>query len=819
LNTDKYYLLVLSLTGIAAIAGTGLNILVGLSGQISLGHAAFYALGAYVVGLLTTALGFDFWAALAAAGLFTAATGLLLAIPALRAAGPYLAMITIAFGFVVEQGLVEWKSVTAGWDGISGIEMPYLFGLPVRERGFAFIILIALALSLIFTASLKSSAWGTAMQAVRDAPVAAHSIGLSIIRIRAVAFALSAAFTGLAGGLFAAVSSFISPDSFPFSLSIAFLLVVMIGGAGSIAGPVYGALVVVFAPEIFSWLAEYRVLAMGVLFLIVLRIAPGGVAGILSLAAEKFAALFIRDSIKAETMVDSDGATAFFAPSEPRGLVAKDLEVRFGGVHAVRAVSFIARAGQITSLVGPNGAGKTTVVNLICGFSRPLSGAVFLGQEDVTKLPAHSRAKRGIARTFQTAQLFSRLSVGSNVAIAAIHGGLGPRGLFSRHRFLGRHHEVAALLSFSGYGGSIDVEAQTLPHVDRRLVEIARALALKPALLALDEPAAGLDAVDKERLAKILRQVAAKGVTVLLIEHDMDLVMSISDHVVVLDAGAKIAEGPPADVRSNAAVKKAYLGDEKKTPPVAAAPLALTTHQTPILSANEIESGYGANLVLRKVSVEARKGETVAILGANGAGKSTLLRSLAGLNSLSAGTLRFDDRDITRSGAEERAMAGLALVPEGRQVFAELSVLDNLLLGAVHRPMADAGRDAEELLSRFPNLAARRFQRAGLLSGGEQQMLAIARGLIGKPKLLMLDEPSLGLAPLMVEAVYEWLSTLRDNELTIIIADQLASVALALSSRAYVLQGGEVVFEGESRNLATNPALLRAYLGDAVEAV
>jgi branched-chain amino acid transport system ATP-binding protein len=814
-GADKYYLLVLSLTGVAAIAGAGLNILVGLSGQISLGHAAFYALGAYTVGLLTTSLGVDFWVALLAAALLSSAAGLLLAVPALRAEGPYLAMITIAFGFIVEQGLVEWKPVTGGWDGISGIDMPWLFGIQLRERGFAYLVLAMLALTLLLFRTLKSSAWGVAMEAVRDAPIAAQSVGLDTVRIRAVAFTISAAITGVAGGLFATLNSFISPESFPFSQSIAFLLIVMIGGASAMAGPVFGSLVVVFAPEILSSLAQYRVLAMGVLFLVVLLVAPGGIAGLLAAASKRLLAR--ADSL---TVVEHDPHASVniqesFTPAKRGDLAVKDLDVRFGGVHAVKSVSFSARAGEITSLVGPNGAGKSTVVNLICGFYKPQAGSVFLSGEEITGLPPDVCAKRGVARTFQTAQLFSRLPIGDNVAIAATRGKLGSAGMFSSSGFLGYANEVRSLLAFVGYGGSFDVEAGALPHVDRRLAEVARALALKPTVLVLDEPAAGLDATDKKRLASVLKKVAQEGVAVLLIEHDMDLVMSVSGHIVVLDAGAKIAEGRPSEIKADPAVKKAYLGEGAKTPRTGEA--AKTTKGTASLHVRSLQAGYGANLVLRDVSLHVAKGETIAILGANGAGKTTLLRTLAGLNAAQTGQIRFKGEDISGSPAEERARSGLVLVPEGRQVFPELSVVDNLLLGAVHRPIKEARRDAEELLARFPKLESRRFQRAGLLSGGEQQMLAIARGLISKPEVLMLDEPSLGLAPLIVEDVYAWLASLQDENLTILVADQLAPLALALAGRAYVLQGGRVIYEGDSARLASDPALFSAYLGETVE--
>ncbi len=381
---------------------------------------------------------------------------------------------------------------------------------------------------------------------------------------------------------------------------------------------------------------------------------------------------------------------------------------------------------------------------------------------------------------------------------------------------LGYGAEVSDLLLFAGYKGGWQIVAGGLPHVDRRLAEIARALALKPAVLALDEPAAGLDAADKQRLASVLKNIAQSGIAVLLVEHDMDLVMSISNHIVVMDAGAKIAEGLPSAVRANVAVKKAYLGEGVEAAWKAAEPKI--SRGASVLQARSLRSGYGANLVLRDVSLDACEGETIAILGANGAGKTTLLRTLAGLNPVRAGTIHFSGRDISGSATEERAKAGLVLVPEGRQLFPEHSVLDNLLLGAVHRPKDEARRDAEELLARFPKLGARRDKRAGLLSGGEQQMLAIARGLIAKPEVLMLDEPSLGLAPLVVEEVYAWLASLKDKKMTILIADQLAPLVLALASRAYVLQGGRALYEGDSAPLAADPTLLRAYFGETVEA-
>jgi ABC-type branched-subunit amino acid transport system ATPase component len=237
-----------------------------------------------------------------------------------------------------------------------------------------------------------------------------------------------------------------------------------------------------------------------------------------------------------------------------------------------------------------------------------------------------------------------------------------------------------------------------------------------------------------------------------------------------------------------------------------------------LLAAKGISSGYGEIPVLRDVTVAVKEGETIAILGSNGAGKTTLLRTLAGLNRCSSGMIEFAGRRAEKLPAEERARLGLVLVPEGRQVFPDLNVFENLMLGGINLGRAEAEARAEQLLARFPRLVERRHQRAGLLSGGEQQMLAIARGLIAKPKILMLDEPSLGLAPLVVDEVYAWLAALKEEGLTILLADQLAPLALSVADRAYVLQRGSIQFEGEAAKLAADPALLRAYLGEGVAA-
>jgi ABC-type branched-subunit amino acid transport system ATPase component/ABC-type branched-subunit amino acid transport system permease subunit len=803
-RADNYLLFVLSLVGLTTIVGVGLNVLVGLTGQMSFGHVGFYAIGAYTVGILTTKTALGFWIALPLGMVVAGIAGALLAIPALRVRGPYLAMVTIAFGFVIEQGSVEWSALTGGWNGLAGIPSPSLAGTELSERGAACLVLGFTVVAVALYALLSASPWGRAMRALRDSETAGRSIGLDPILIRTTAFALSAAAAGFAGGVFASISNFISPESFPFFQSILFVLVVMVGGAERVAGPIVGALIVVMVPEALSFLAQYRLLFVGLLLLVVLLIAPVGFVGLIG---RLFAG-------KAETRAAraSGDVTAFLTRGDASALSVQGLSVNFGGVRAVHDLSFAAEPGAITSVIGPNGAGKSTALNLIGGFYRADSGSVRLGDADIGALSSNRIAQAGVARTYQTTQLFANMSVIDNVLVALGRGRLGWSSMFRPDRDEAQRALAESLLAYVGYRGPLQAIAGALAHVDKRLVEIARALALQPAVLLLDEPAAGLDEADTARVGTLLSALARCGMVVILVEHDMKLVMGVSNHVVVLDAGQKIAEGPPAAVAADPAVLKAYLGEGVAAD--RARKGAVPDQKDALLLTRALRAGYGAVTVLRDIVISVAQGEMVAVLGPNGAGKSTLMRALSGLGRPVEGDIRFIGEAIEKRDASAIAALGLVLVPEGRQVFPELSVIDNLRLGAYARPDTDTAARADALLARFPRLKERAQQRAGLLSGGEQQMLAIARGLMARPRVLMLDEPSLGLAPKLVEDLFDLLAQLRDEGVTILLVDQAAAMALSVADRAYVLQSGSIVHAGTAEALRADPALAKAYLGE-----
>lgn len=797
-----YTQFVIGLVALTTILGVGLNVLYGLTGLVSLGQVGFFAIGAYAVGVATLN-GMSFWLALPLAGLIAGVAGALLAVPAVRMAGPFLAMVTIAFAFIVEHGAVEWRSLTGGQNGLMGFPMPELFGYMFSERDLVLLGVVLAGLSLYLYRRLADSGWGMAMTGIRDAEVAASSLGYRPFVVKALSFAIAAAMAGLAGGLFTPLMMFIAPSNFPFSQSILYLFAILIGGAGTVLGPLAGALVTVLLPEFLSDLAEYRLLFFGALLVGVLLIAPRGLVGTVTSRLPK-----LRRGI---TPMDRAEVEAVLKDAGGSSLSIEGLGISFGGVRAVDGVSLKINAGDVTSIIGPNGAGKTTILNMVSGFYQPSQGVILKQGKDLAGLPAHAIAREGIARTYQTTKLFENLTVVANVVSGLSKGRFG--NPFSDAQSSGQLALAAGLLRYCGYEGDLEKRAGDLPHVDRRLVEIARALAMRPQMLLLDEPAAGLMRADKDTLATLLRQIADLGIAVVLVEHDMDLVMGISDRIQAVDAGRPIAYGSPQDIQANDAVIAAYLGDG--TSSVQPRSSVFKPEETPVLSTLGLTAGYGAAPVLKGVSLKVRPGEMVALLGANGAGKSTFLSALSGLHRPVEGRIILKDEPVQAMAPHELVSRGLVLVPEGRQVFPELTVLENIELGAYKRAGERSMDEIDALLDRFPRLKDRLHSRAGLLSGGEQQMMAVARGLMAKPDVLLLDEPSLGLAPAMVDELYAILGELRDEGKTILLVDQMATLALAVADYAYVLEQGRIVVEGPAAELASDPRLTAAYLGGA----
>ncbi|HWE68610.1 MAG TPA: ATP-binding cassette domain-containing protein [Acidimicrobiales bacterium] len=505
------------------------------------------------------------------------------------------------------------------------------------------------------------------------------------------------------------------------------------------------------------------------------------------------------------------------APIAP-ALVVSDVSVRFGGLQALNSVDLEVAAGEIHGLIGPNGAGKTTLFNVITGLQRPTGGRVRLGDHDVTAAKPHARSLLGLGRTFQRLELFGTLSARENVQMAAE---------VQQHKLAsGRSpaEEADYQLARLGIGHIADEPTDSLPTGLARLVELARALATSPDVLLLDEPSSGLNAEETQGLGQVLVQLAADGMAVLLVEHDMALVMAICARVDVLDNGKVIARGDPGSVRANPLVQEAYLGGETEPAPTTAptaaavaAPVADPSARSGppaavALAAEGVRTGYGRIEVLHGISFEVAKGSALALLGPNGAGKTTLLKAISGQLALTAGTVEVGGRPLGRNATERLARAGVCMIPEGRSIFPNLTVSENLLMYTFRRPGLKSAWVEARAIERFPVLGTRRKQLAGTLSGGEQRMLSMARALTTDPEILLLDELSMGLAPLIVEELYGIVGQLVASEqLTIIMVEQFVQTALSFADYAAIMVNGELVKRGTPDEIRSD--VVGAYLG------
>jgi branched-chain amino acid transport system ATP-binding protein len=500
-------------------------------------------------------------------------------------------------------------------------------------------------------------------------------------------------------------------------------------------------------------------------------------------------------------------------------LETSGLTRRFGGLVAVDDLELRIEEGAIWAIIGPNGAGKTTAFNVITGLLAPSGGRVRYAGNDVTGQPVHRLVQAGIARTFQNIRLFPLMTALENVVTGA-HARLSshPFGTIlglpsSRREELEAERAGMALLERVGLTSEADTLAGELPYGSQRRLEIARALASNPRLLLLDEPAAGANPYESAVLAQQIREIRDSGVTVVLIEHDMSVVMRLSDGVTVLDHGRKLAEGTPDMVRNDSRVIEAYLGRDsgRQARSRAASPVSGARNA---LQLDRLQVSYGAIAAVKGIDVSVDEGEVVTLIGANGAGKSTTLKAVAGVVHPRAGEIRLFGERVTGIGAEAMVGRGVALVPEGRQIFGRMSVYENLLMGAHQRSDAsEAAEDVGYVFRLFPVLRERRDQFGGTLSGGEQQMLAIGRALMARPRILMLDEPSLGLSPVLVQQVFDIIVRLRDEGRTILLVEQNARMALSVAHRGYVMQTGSVVLHDTAAILLDSPQIRDAYLG------
>ena len=800
---------------IFAIACMALNILVGHTGLVSFGHGAWFGLAAYAAALLQRNFMHDRFFGPAIIGVLVVAVistafGFLI----LRRRGVYFSLLTLALAAMLYTVSFRWTEVTGGENGLGGITRPTLFGFNLESSTvyYWFVAVIALV-TMILLWRFHRSAIGHVLVAIRENEQRARFLGYPTNLYKLVAFTLSASITGLAGILLLFQNRMTSADPISVSFSGDLLAMVVIGGMRNFLGPALGALFFILFREFLSIYTENWLFWFGLVFVAFVVFSPNGLVGVGGRLVAPFRKKVTEDAAMAGRRVDILPLPEFLRPkSHTDGAIlsARAIVKSFGGIKAVQGVDISIADRTLHALIGPNGAGKTTAFNLLSGLYRPDAGEVSLLGRPIAGETPEQIARAGIGRSFQITNLFPALSVDENIrlAVQARH----PRRFDPWTPALSIaavNAETAEIIRYLGLAGIEQAEAGTLSYGGQRLLDMGIAVATAPRVLLLDEPLAGLAAAERERIAAIIKRISAD-IPVLLVEHDIDRVFQLADRVTVMNDGRVLLDGSAEDARNSKRVQEVYIGSGAAE--VAARPRETASGTSALLTIGQVNTFYGKSHILNDVGFTLHENEIVALLGRNGAGKSTLLKTLIGIAPASSGTIKLGGTELIGKSSAQHARLGIGYVPQGRGLFAGMSVEQNLELGGLKRQTGHGVHwTRERVYEYFPRIRERLDSPADYLSGGEQQMVAVARALSGDVRVLLLDEPFEGLAPAVVEQLFEAFDRLR-KEIAIIIVDHHLDLALALSDTTVALERGQVLHRGPSRALRDDLDLRRKVL-------
>lgn len=569
-HTSIYLMSLCMLAATYAFCSLGLGVLLGNAGQISLGQSAFYGIGAYSVAILTTTSHWSIWPAFGVGVLLATLVGIALGTSTLRLGGHYLAMVTIAFMLILNIVMVNWQNFTHGPDGIGNIPRPTIGSYTINSNLLMLYIMVFLLFILgVAVQRLRTSSAGRAMQAIQQNELAAGVVGVNSLRSKITAFAISAGMAGLGGAFYATGLQFISPSLFNFTRSVDFITMALIGGSQSPVGTVGGAFLLTFLPEWLRFLKTIYLAFYGLAIILFMVFMPQGIWGYMSDWWRKMGMVEpVTGQGSAARALDTLKTSHHREAGDDTILQIEGLRKVFGGLPAVDGIDFAIRRGEVRALIGPNGSGKTTILNLLSGIYQPSGGRVLWHGRNIAGHRPHIIARHGIGRTFQNIRLFGDMTLLDNVLVGGhLHSKATLLGVWIKSKKTQEEEQALRqkafdLLALVGLDNRAGEQARNLSYGKQRLLEIARALMSDPELLMLDEPAAGLNEEETEELVTLIRSIHDAGVTILLVEHDMNLVAKVSHHITVLNFGQKIADGAPEEVLRDHEVIRAYLGRE-----------------------------------------------------------------------------------------------------------------------------------------------------------------------------------------------------------------------------------------------------------------